>query len=142
MAPDLDVVAFRMGISYANEFGHRGASHSLAFAALLGALACLFAHRLRSTGLTTFLFVFAAAASHGLLDMATRGGLGIALFWPLSDQRYFYAFRPIVVSPLSLQRALDSSRLWASELLWVWLPCATMGATLFLVHRALAKRYS
>lgn len=33
--PDLDVLAFRFGIPYAAEFGHRGVSHSLALARYL-----------------------------------------------------------------------------------------------------------
>ena len=36
--PDLDVLAFRYGISYASNFGHRGFSHSLLFAAALALL--------------------------------------------------------------------------------------------------------
>ena len=34
--PDADVIGFRFGISYADAFGHRGFSHSLAFALLMG----------------------------------------------------------------------------------------------------------
>ena len=39
MLPDLDVIAFRLGIPYAAPFGHRGASHSLCAALLVGAMA-------------------------------------------------------------------------------------------------------
>src|SRR3989442_15051466 len=35
--PDLDVVAFRFGVSYGDVLGHRGVSHGLIFAAALGA---------------------------------------------------------------------------------------------------------
>ena len=34
--PDADVIGFRFGISYADAFGHRGFSHSLVFALLMG----------------------------------------------------------------------------------------------------------
>src|SRR5947208_5485908 len=34
--PDIDVVAFVLGIPYGAPFGHRGAIHSLAFALLVG----------------------------------------------------------------------------------------------------------
>ncbi len=37
--PDFDVVAFKLGIAYGDAFGHRGASHSLAFALMIGLLA-------------------------------------------------------------------------------------------------------
>ena len=36
--PDLDVLAFRFGVSYASDIGHRGFSHSLIFAALAALL--------------------------------------------------------------------------------------------------------
>jgi inner membrane protein len=39
--PDIDVIAFSLGIPYHAPFGHRGALHSIAFAALCGALAAL-----------------------------------------------------------------------------------------------------
>jgi hypothetical protein len=35
MLPDLDVIGFRFGIEYASDFGHRGFTHSLMFAAFL-----------------------------------------------------------------------------------------------------------
>ncbi len=34
--PDIDVVAFRLGIPYEHSLGHRGFTHSLAFAVLAG----------------------------------------------------------------------------------------------------------
>ena len=37
--PDCDVIGFRLGIPYGAELGHRGASHSLLFAMLCGAIA-------------------------------------------------------------------------------------------------------
>ena len=42
MVPDLDVIAFTLGIPYAHPLGHRGFLHSLLFALLLGACAPLF----------------------------------------------------------------------------------------------------
>ena len=124
--PDLDVIAFKFGIAYADQFGHRGATHSLAFAVLLGAAAAAVAPWLRSKRLTAFLFVTVSAASHGLLDMLTTGGLGVAVLWPYATERYFFPWRVIVVSPLSLWEflGLRGWRVIASELLWVWLPAA------------------
>jgi inner membrane protein len=46
------------------------------------------------------LLLFAIAASHGLLDALTDGGLGVAFFSPFDLHRYFFPFRPIVVSPI------------------------------------------
>lgn len=125
---DLDVIAFRLNIAYSSDYGHRGFTHSLAFAAALGVVAALIAPALRSKRLTSFLFVTVSAASHGLLDMLTSGGLGVALLWPYSSERLFFPWRVIAVSPLSLWQFLGL-RGWgviASELLWVWLPAAIL----------------
>lgn len=70
-------------------------------------------------------FVFVCAASHPLLDAMTSGGLGVALAWPWSEQRFFAPWRPIRVSPFAPQ--FFSARGVAtllSELRWVWLPLA------------------
>ncbi|HID7840034.1 metal-dependent hydrolase [Stenotrophomonas maltophilia] len=70
-------------------------------------------------------FVFVCAASHPLLDAMTSGGLGVALAWPWSEQRFFAPWRPIRVSPFAPQ--FFSARGLAtllSELRWVWLPLA------------------
>ncbi|MCB7146809.1 metal-dependent hydrolase [Stenotrophomonas maltophilia] len=70
-------------------------------------------------------FVFICAASHPLLDAMTSGGLGVALAWPWSEQRFFAPWRPIRVSPFAPQ--FFSARGIAtllSELRWVWLPLA------------------
>lgn len=135
--PDLDVLAFRLGIPYAHELGHRGASHSLAFAALLGLVASTLAAPLRTSRKSAFLFVFAAAASHGLLDMLTNGGLGIALAWPLSDRRFFFPVEVIEASPLGWRHffSSDGAAVMVSELLWVWLPSALVGMAVFLARR-------
>jgi len=34
--PDIDALGFRMGIAYGDVFGHRGFTHSLLFASLVG----------------------------------------------------------------------------------------------------------
>src|SRR5688572_29406917 len=71
--PDLDVAAFALGIEYADAFGHRGASHSLAFAAALGMLAALVHRGLRVPPWRAGLWIFACTASHALLDAFTNG---------------------------------------------------------------------
>jgi inner membrane protein len=130
-APDLDVIGLRLGIDYAAPMGHRGLSHSLVFAALLAAALVPLARAGPSFPLRrAWLYLFAAAASHGLLDMATDGGLGVALFAPFSSARLFFPFRPIAVSPLSA-KAFVSARgvaVLESEALWVWLPAALLAA--------------
>jgi inner membrane protein len=112
--PDIDVLAFRLGIPYGSTFGHRGFTHSIAFAAAASGLAALAVRGDRRV----FALLFACAASHGLLDAMTNGGRGIAFFSPFSNHRYFLPWRPIRVSPIG---ALDAAVLW-SEVKWVWAP--------------------
>lgn len=138
MLPDFDVVAFKLGIAYADAFGHRGASHSLLFALLVALFALACAPALRSSRPAAFLFVGIAAASHPLLDMLTNGGLGVALLWPWSEQRFFAAWHVIEVSPIGLRRVFSDRGLavMLSEVAWVWLPAAAAGLALFLGRRA------
>jgi inner membrane protein len=82
IVPDFDVVTFHFGIDDSHHLGHRGFTHALSFAVLLGALAALAAPALHAKRWVAFAFVSIATASHGLLDMLTNGGAGIALFWP------------------------------------------------------------
>lgn len=137
MLPDLDVVAFRLGIAYSDSLGHRGFSHSLAFAATVGALAGLFSARLKARLWVAFAFVFLAAATHGLLDMLTNGGLGVAWLWPLSEQRFFLPDPFIQVAPLSLARFIGPAGLAVakSELFGVWLPAFCVLVLLLLGRR-------
>ncbi len=101
MLPDADVLAFSMGIPYDHVFGHRGATHSLAFAALMGALGGLGAHLSGREGARRVaLIVGLTVATHPLLDAMTDGGRGVALWWPLSEARVFAPLRPIPVAPL------------------------------------------
>lgn len=135
--PDLDVLGFRLGIAYSHELGHRGFTHSLAFAVALAMVAVVFANRLKSRPQHAFAFVFVACASHGLLDMLTTGGHGIALFWPFSEERFFWPVQIIEVSTLNLRRFFGEAGLavLASELRWVWLPAAGVAALGYAVRR-------
>ena len=136
MLPDLDTLGFRLGIAYATPFGHRGAMHSLSFALLMALIAAMIHKRLQVSTMLAFSVVGLAAISHPLLDMLTDGGLGIALFWPLSDQRYFFHWRPIKVSPIGTR--FFSAHSWPvieSELLWVWLPTGLIALILHGLRR-------
>jgi inner membrane protein len=135
--PDLDVVAFRVGIGYSHEFGHRGASHSLVFALLLALLGLALSRQLQATRKVAFFFVLAAAVSHGMLDMLTNGGLGVAVLWPFDVERFFFPAHPIEASPLSLRRVFGSAGIavFTSELLFVWLPCVLVGLAIYGARR-------
>ncbi|MGE3692911.1 MAG: metal-dependent hydrolase [Novosphingobium sp.] len=132
--PDADVVGFRFGIAYADMWGHRGATHSLAIAAILASLAVALRREWRSPFAWTFLFL--AAASHGLLDMLTDGGRGVALFWPFENSRHFFPARPIRVSPIGAgffsARGLETV---VSEMVLIWLPVAIAAATGMMLRK-------
>ncbi len=101
--PDLDAVGYALGVPYGAEWGHRGATHAPAFAALVAlALALPVAWR-RGPALRVGLVAFLAVASHGLLDAMTDGGRGVALGWPFTDARFFLPWRPIPVGPIGLR---------------------------------------
>ncbi len=130
--PDFDTIGFKLGIAYASQWGHRGFTHSIAFAVLVALLAMCFARLLKSRAWVVFLLTFIAVVSHPLLDMLTSGGLGVALYWPYSNERVFFDYRPIAVSPIGIANFF-SARGWRviqSELLWVWLPSIILLFTL------------
>jgi len=102
MLPDADVIGFPLGVRYADEWGHRGATHSLVFAAAVGCAIGMLAPRFRAAALRTAVIASLVLASHGLLDTLTDGGLGCALLWPFDRTRYFAPWRPIPVAPIGL----------------------------------------
>ncbi len=144
--PDLDVVGFHFGIRYGDFWGHRGFTHSLVFAALLTGVVMLVCFRRGAPGLGRLpltMYLFLATASHGLLDAMTNGGLGVAFFSPFDNARYFFPWRPILVSPISLARFFTRQGylILKSELLWIWLP-AGLFAVMVLMLRAEATQDS
>lgn len=136
--PDTDVIAFHYGIPYESPWGHRGFTHSLAFAALIAGLCMFLATPLRSSKHTIFIVCFIACASHALLDALTNGGLGVAIAWPFNDHRYFLPFRPIEVSPIGAKAFFSEWGLKViySELLWVFLPAAGVSLTALFIRRS------
>ena len=81
MSPDaIDLLmSAGFGVQYADEWGHRGATHSLAFSLALGLVIGFVAHACRWPGVRTALMAGAVLTSHALLDTLTNGGLGCAL---------------------------------------------------------------
>jgi inner membrane protein len=123
--PDLDVIGFRFGIRYSDMLGHRGFTHSILFATALSALLSFTLFRDGQGGRwVVFIFLFLSTLSHPLLDMLTNGGLGVALFAPFSNERYFFPWRPMEVSPIGIGGFFSEwgIRVIVSELRWVWLP--------------------
>lgn len=100
LLPDADVIAFKLGIPYSAPWGHRGATHSLVFAAMVAVGVLGVARLLRLPPGRTALLTLLAVGSHGLLDALTDGGLGAALLWPFSNDRLFAPVRPLPVAPI------------------------------------------
>jgi len=130
--PDIDGVGYWLGVPYESVFGHRGFTHSLIFAALL-AWAGLLTFRdsaLHAERTRIWTYLFLATASHGVLDAMTSGGGGVAFFAPIVNERFFFPWRPILVSPMSIRRFFSERglRIIASEIVWVWIPAAVFAA--------------
>ncbi|MFL6248421.1 MAG: metal-dependent hydrolase [Thermoanaerobaculia bacterium] len=136
IVPDLDVVAFALGIPYEHPLGHRGFSHSIIFALIVSALVT-WALRLDQHRRTAFVFLFACVMSHAVLDALTNGGLGVAFFAPFHNARYFFPWTPIRVSPIGggffSDRGLATLK---SEVRWVWAPCVVAAILGGLVRRS------
>ena len=131
VVPDLDVLGFGLGIQYGDPLGHRGLTHSLAFAAALAGIVTFTFFRKRIPGLGSkalFAYLFLATASHGLLDAMTDGGLGVAFFAPFSNTRYFLPWTPIRVSPIGVSRFFTDRavEVLKSEVVWIWIPAAML----------------
>lgn len=100
MLPDSDVIGFSFGVPYGSIMGHRGITHSIAFALIVAIAVALIARRCGASALRTGALAALVVISHGLLDTLTDGGHGVALLWPLSAHRFFAPWRPIPVSPI------------------------------------------
>jgi inner membrane protein len=117
--PDFDVYSTA---AYGDALGHRGITHSLAFALVVGTLAAgvTFRH-FRAKWWRLGLLFFAIIASHGLLDALTKGGFEIPFFWPLGGR--WGDWGPIPASDLRIDLSdLGQSQSLRAEFLWVWLP--------------------
>ena len=117
-----------LGIPYEHVLGHRGLTHSLFFAGIVGILVPRLAVPGLAFGSRAYgvlaVFFFVVTMSHGVLDAMTNGGLGIAFFAPFDSSRYFFPWRPLTVSPIGISSFFSPwglSVLW-SELLWIGIP--------------------
>ena len=145
--PDVDVVGFYFGVRYGDFWGHRGFTHSLVFAVMLASLALLALFRkpgLQISEAALWAYLVLAAASHGVLDAMTDGGLGVAFFSPFDTTRYFLPWRPIVVSPIGIARFFSPRGLAVlrSELLWIWLPSLLFAAFCVALRRPTSQSES
>ena len=135
--PDLDIVSFSLGIPYEHPFGHRGFLHSIIFAILWALLIMVFVAK--KNKLIWFFVIFLSTVSHGILDAMTSGGRGVGFFIPLNNDRYFFPFRGIKVSPIGIK---DFFSEWGihvilSELKYIVVPCIIV----LLILKLIRKRF-
>ena len=140
--PDGDAVSFAFRVERGSMWGHRGITHSILFAVILGTAAAVFGFGKEKPFRTSLLALYFSliTVSHPLLDMLTNGGSGVALLAPFSGERFFFPWRPIEVSPIGIgffsARGLD---VLLSEIKWAWLPAvALLGASL-LIRKAFGR---
>ncbi len=125
--PDVDVAGFWLGVPYESWLGHRGITHSIAFALFVGwGSARLIGDRNGGRSDRLWVYLFLATLSHSLLDALTDGGLGVAFFAPIDPSRYFFPFHPVKVTPLEPSHAFGPAGMavLVSEAAWIWAPCA------------------
>ncbi len=134
--PDFDVLAFKFGIAYEHPLGHRGFTHSILFT-ILWALALMLTIG-RKNKLIWFLVIFFSTISHGILDAMTSGGKGVGFFIPFNNERFFFAFRGIKVSPLGIEKFFSSwgVQVILSEIKYIVIPCL-----LILLILGILKKY-
>ncbi|ARU03672.1 metal-dependent hydrolase [Comamonas serinivorans] len=143
--PDLDGLAYLTQLSsslYGSFWGHRGFTHTLGFAVLMGVLGLWLCRLWQGKPWQGFVWLMACTLSHPLLDMMTSGGAGIALFAPLSNAREFLPWRPVRVSPISASQLLSSrgAAVLLSEFQYIWMPLLLIGLSGFaLRHTRISK---
>lgn len=126
--PDADVVGLFAGIPYDHPLGHRGFSHSILFALLFSLFikqAFVRGVKLGSArGLLLWALFFLAMLSHSILDAMTTGGLGVGFFVPFEQERYFFPWRPVKVSPIGIANFFSDwgLRVIRSEAVWIGIP--------------------
>src|SRR5882672_7048025 len=140
--PDEDVLAFGLGIPYEDMLGHRGLTHSIAFAAGLAGVATWIVtrgDRRDIPGARLALSLFLAIVSHDVLDALTDGGLGVAFFAPFSGERYFFPWRPIEVSPIGLGfLSARGAMVIVNEIIWIWTPSAVVVFLVWLFRKRIS----
>lgn len=132
-APDIDgLFKHFLGVPANSVYSHRGACHSLFVALAAGFAASFFHKQLGVRRLTAGVLVFAAMASHGILDMMTDKGQPVAYLWPLSSVRLFADWRPIHSAPVHMHDLVGTIAVrFAADLRQLIIP---MFAAAFLVR--------
>ncbi|WP_299888900.1 metal-dependent hydrolase [uncultured Lacinutrix sp.] len=121
--PDIDVLAFNFGIPYLHPLGHRGFTHSIIFAIMWALLLAFLLGKERKK--LFFLILFFSTLSHGILDALTTGGKGVGFFVPFNNDRFFFPWQIIKVSPIGISKFFSKwgMQVIVSELKYIAIPC-------------------
>lgn len=142
VVPDADVIMFKFGIKYGHMFGHRGFFHSLIFALIFAGFLTLVGFVRRYPSLNKwFIFIYFSVVTslHTLMDALTNGGLGVALFSPFSNTRYFFPYTPIKVSPLGMGFfSKYGVEVMLNEITYLWTPCLIIVLISFVLRKILS----
>lgn len=139
--PDADVLGFALGVRYDALWGHRGLSHSLCFALLLSLGVVSLVWRDSPIGSPQWWahvgYFFVVTASHGVCDALTDGGRGVAFLAPFDTRRYFFPWRPVRVSPISVSAFFSQRGLQIlyTEVVFIWLPVTLLCAAVYAYRR-------
>ncbi|WP_298518436.1 metal-dependent hydrolase [uncultured Kordia sp.] len=130
--PDADVIMFNFGYPYMHPLGHRGFTHSILFAFILAFLIRAIFYRkvnyFSKLGIILFVIFLLSTLSHSILDACTNGGRGVGFFIPFENSRYFFPWRPIMVSPLGAGKFFSEwgLRVLQSEALYIGIPAVSL----------------
>jgi membrane-bound metal-dependent hydrolase YbcI (DUF457 family) len=134
LVPDLDFLARSLGVHQLQVLlgGHRGLTHSVPFAVLLGLLVVLTSFASpgwRGRRGQLWLYFAAATASHGLVDCLTAYGADVALLAPISWVRVKAPWQPLGHGPCRGTLECLTQGL-ADEVLWLVLPALLVAGTI------------
>jgi len=122
LVPDLDVITFGK-IPYSHPFGHRGFTHSIVFALLWATVLSFIFTKTKKK--LFFIVIFLSTISHGVLDAITTGGRGVGFFIPFNNERFFFSWKVIKVSPIGISEFFSSwgMQVILNELKYIGIPC-------------------
>tara|TARA_B110000263_G_C15250633_1_gene483910 strand:- start:24 stop:563 length:540 start_codon:yes stop_codon:yes gene_type:complete len=139
--PDADMIGYYLGIPYNHLFGHRGISHSMFFALLLGFLVYfLFFRQEKLSKINSFMiFIYFSfvTMSHGFLDALTNASYGIPFFAPFDNTRYLFPYRPINAPSLDIQYFFKEQffEIMIGEIILISIPIFVLLLTKFILKK-------
>ena len=138
--PDIDALGRPVGNrTYEAAFaGHRGVTHSILFAILVGGVAAWMFRRevvSRAARFRLWLAFALALASHGVLDALSTIGDGVAFWAPFSWTHYEFVWQPLGETGPGPSGPMRLFAIVANEFLWVGLPALIVVAIARVLRR-------